>query len=72
MSEMNGVTQKENVHPDGSATADKGKGKGAATEPTTQDASMDEENSSDEEEVDPVSHFIFRSHIEKVSLTDLI
>lgn len=56
MSSINGsVTQKENVHPDAS-TADKGKGKGAATEPTTtQDVSMDEDESSDEEEVDPVS-----------------
>lgn len=49
MSDLNGSTTKD-------ASADvKGKGKGAATEPITQDVSMDEADSSDEEDVDLVS-----------------
>jgi len=57
MSDINGsVTQKENVNPATAAATDKGKGKSAATEPTTtQDASMDEDDSSDDDAVDPTA-----------------
>jgi hypothetical protein len=55
MSDQNGSTtfHKENVDPTNAPSADKGKGK--ATEPATHDVSMDEEDSSSEDEVDEVS-----------------
>lgn len=54
MSDLNGATtQKENASP-ADASVDKGKGKSAATEPATQEVSMDED-SSDDDAIDPVS-----------------
>lgn len=43
-----------NSAQDASATSDKGKGKGPATEQAAQDVSMGEEDSSSEDEVDEV------------------
>jgi len=70
MSGLNGtINQKENVHPDASV-ADKGKGKGDATEPTTtQDVSMDEDESSDED-VDPAAPTVDEEDLDNMEEID--
>jgi len=52
MSDQNGSTafRKENVDPSGTSTVDKGKGK--AAEPASHEMSLDEDDSSSDDEVD--------------------